>query len=223
MGKNKTEDEVKPEKMSGFTIMQILAWTNAEIAKCREKLETEPSGRRVAYLQGKIPGCRFAIKVIRDIYGIADEAFDRIERQTEMGSLSTEQIFGAEIDMEELKGSDLWLQVLGKIEERTEEMKDFLLKTAKKSRELDEYQGEYQGMIYYQKVFDSIREQVNFWRSSLFRGNDDDEGGAGMRDANDMEPSLPAPALPAPDDYPLDEDYEEPGERDNDGPGDGTE
>lgn len=207
--------DVKPAEMHGFTILQILAWTNAEIEKCREKLEVEPSGRVVAYLQGKIPGCKFAIYKIREIFGVTDERFDSIERPAEFGTLSMEQILGAEIDMKELLKNELWGQFLSAVETKVENMKDFLLKRAKKSRELDEYQGEYQGMMHYEKVFSSIEDQVIFWKNSLFKK--DEEGGAGMRSANDEDDALMAPALPPPEDgYPPAEDYEEPDERETD-------
>ena len=208
--------EKKPADMNGFTILQILTWTNAEIAKCREKLEVEPSGRVLAYLQGKIPGCKFAIKSIREIFGLTDEQFDALEKPCDFGSLTMEQILGAEIDMEKLQDNELWGQFISAIESRTEKLKDFLLKQAKKSRELDEYQGEYQGMMYFEKVFGSIKDQVVFWKNSLFKKGDQGSasGESDTRDANDLT-ALPAPEqLQIEDDSePLAEDYEDPGER----------
>jgi len=214
--------DIQPAEMSGFTILQILAWTNAEIAKCREKLEIEPSGRVVAYLQGKIPGCKFAIKTIRDIFGLTDEQLEKIEHPADFGNLSMEQILGAEIDMEKLKNMEQWGSFLSAIQTRTEELKDFLLKRAKKSRELDEYQGEYQGMIHFEKIFGAITDQVRFWKNSLFKK--DKGGDTEMRDVT--EPlALPPPndgltaALPPPDDeYPPDEDYDDMDERNLDDP-----
>ena len=204
--------EPVPAKMPGFTILQILAWTNAEIEKCREKLEVEPSGRVVAFLQGKIPGCKFAIKSIKDIFGF----FEEPEHPADMGALSMEQILVAEIDMEELKKNELWGQFLSVIEARTEELKDLLLKRAKKSRELDECQGEYQGMVHYLKVFAGITDQTTFWKNSLFKKGDDNQD-AEMRNANEV-PALPPPGLPDPEeDYPPAEDYEETGERTSEG------
>jgi len=211
----------QPAEMNGFTILQILAWTNAEIARCREKLEVEPSGRVVAYLQGKIPGCKFAIKTIRDVFGLTNEQFDAIEQPADFQNLSMEQILGAEIDMGQLKEMEAWGAFLSAIQTRTEELKDFLLKRAKKSRELDEYQGEYQGMMYFEKVFGAITDQVHFWKNSLFKKEKKD---GEMRDANDPLALPPpddemTPALPPPDDEcPPDEDYDDEDEREPDEP-----
>ena len=215
-----TKVDVQPAEMNGFTILQILTWTNAEIAKCREKLEVEPSGRVVAYLQGKIPGCKFAIKTIRDTFGLTEEQFDNLEQPVDLANLNMEQILGAEIDMEKLKSMELWGGFLSAIQTRTEEMKDFLLKRAKKSRELDEYQGEYQGMMHFEKVFGAITDQVHFWENSLFKKGDKG-GDTEMQNANDSL-ALPPPCLPPPDDdYPPNEDYEDPDERLDDPNGDG--
>ena len=212
-----TAADVQPALMSGFTILQIISWTNAEIAKCREKLEVEPSGRVVAYLQGKIPGCKFAIKSIREIFGLTEEQFANLEPPVDMSKLSHEQILGAEIDMNKLKEeNDLWIKFLSAIEEKAEGMKNFLLKEAKKSRELDECQGKYQGMVVFEKVFSTIHEQASFWKSSIFRKSDagGDEN-SDARNANDELPALLPPGLPPPDDEnePPSEDYEESGER----------
>jgi hypothetical protein len=212
MADEKRKDDVVPANMSGFTILQILSWTNAEIEKCREKLEVEPSGRIVAYLQGKIPGCKFAIKKIREIFGFTDPQFDHLEQPVEFGALSIEQILGAEKDMKELEKNELWGSFLSIVDLKVDEMKDFLLKRAKKSRELDEYQGEYQGMIHYEKVFQNIQDQVVFWKTSLFKKGDDNTE-QDSKDAGDQE-LLMAPALPPPEDeYPPSEEYEEPDER----------
>ena len=211
--------QVQPAAMNGFTIQQIISWTNAEIEKCREKLEIEPSGRVVAYLQGKIPGCKFAIRHIREIFGLLDESFDNInlEKPADMGNMTMEQILGAEIDMNELRDkNELWGRFLNVVNTRAEEIKEILLKKAKKSRELDEYQGEYQGMMTFEKVFTAIQDQVFFWKNSLFKKGDGvvcEEGDEmEMRDANEF------PALPPPDDEnePPAEDYEDTGDRDTD-------
>ena len=186
--------EIQPARMSGFTILQIISRTNAEIVKCREKLEVEPSGRVVAFLQGKIPGCKFAVKTIREIFGFTDEQLVGLEAPVEMTQLTQEQILGAEIDMNELKESELWGLFINAIEGKAEELKEYLLKSAKKSRELDESQGEYQGMSTYEKVFNAIADQVSFWKNSLFKKRDAG-GDESMRDANDNQLALPAPAI----------------------------
>ena len=211
--------DIKPAEMNGFTILQILARTNAEIARCREKLEIEPSGRVLAYLQGKIPGCKFAIKTIREVFGLTNEQFDAIEQPADFGNLSMEQILGAEIDMGQLKEMEEWGSFLSVIQMRTEELKDFLLKRAKKSRELDEFQGEYQGMMYFEKVFGAITDQANFWKNSLFKK--EKGGDVETRNANDPSPALLPPGLPAPEDVDYD-DYDEDDTEPVDGEGDGS-
>jgi hypothetical protein len=132
-----------------------------------------------------------------------------------MSTLTQEQIIGAEIDMEKLQKSEPWQSFLNKVEERAAEMKNYLLFHAKKSRDLDVHQGEYNGIITYKKVFDSISENAKFWRETLFKKGDKDPESGGMRDANDADMALLPPGLPHPEDeaQPPSEDYDEPGER----------
>jgi len=204
-----------PASMGGFTILQIITWTNDEIEKCREKLENEPSGRILAYLQGKIPGCKFALKAIEEIFHLGSEYLTGGEKPCNMSQLTQDQILGAEKDMEELQQMEQWTQFLGRIQERAEKLKNYLLFEAKKSRDLDVHQGEYKGMITYQEVFDSIESNAEFWRDSIFKKRDAEEGAE--RNANDPNPALLPPGLPPPEeDYPPAEDYEESDEIDYD-------
>jgi len=203
-GSEHDEEETKPVDLKGFAILQIITWTNCEIEKCREKLENEPSGRILAYLQGKIPGCKFALKAIEEIFHLNEAFFNGGEKPCEMSRLTQEQILAAEKDMEELQQTEEWRQFLGRIQERSNELKDFLLFEAKKSRDLDVHQGEYKGMITYQTVFDAIEDSAKFWRDSLFKKRDTE---AEMRNSNDPTPALLPPGLPAPEDA----EYEEEG------------
>jgi len=205
-------EPMEPANMKGFAILQIITWTNDEIEKCKEKLESEPSGRILAYLQGKIPGCKYALKAIEEIFNLSDELFyQHGEKPCNMSQLTQEQILGAEKDMEELQQMEQWTQFLGRIQERAEELKNYLLFDAKKSRDLDVHQGEYKGMITYQKVFDVIEDGAKFWRDSLFKKRDAEEGAT--RNANDPNPALLPPGLPSP---PEDEEYDEIGDHDYD-------
>jgi hypothetical protein len=186
----------EPVNMKGFAILQIITWTHDEIDRCREKLETEPSSRELAFLQGKIPGCKFALKAIEEIFSLSDEFLKQGEKPCKMSSLTQEQILGAEKDMEELQESEQWQQFLVRIQERTEVLKDFLLFEANKSRDMDVHQGEYKGMITYKTVFNAINDSASFWRDSLFKKKDDE---AETRNANDPAPALLPPGLPAPE------------------------
>jgi hypothetical protein len=197
-----TKEQVMPVNMKGFTIVQVIAYIEDEIEKCREKLENEPSGRVLAYLQGKIPGCKFGLEAIKEIFNLNDEFFGQIEKPVVLSQLSREEILGVEADMEELQKTEEWQKFLSQIQAKADNLKDFLLFKAKKSRDLDVSQGDYTGMVMYQKLFDSIKDNSRFWENSLFKRESQN---AGMRDANDTGAALPPPGLPAPEDIDYDD------------------
>lgn len=203
-------EQIKPAEMKGFAILQIITCTNDEIEKCREKLEKEPSGRILAYLQGKIPGCKFALKAIDEIFRLDAEYLTGGEKPCKMSLLTQEQILGAEKDMEELQQTEKWQQFQSRIQEKTDSLKSFLLFEAKKSRDLDVQQGVYKGMITYQTVFAAIEDSADFWRKSLFKKRDMD-GESVTRDANNGVPALSLLGLPEPEDAEY-EDQEERGD-----------
>ncbi|MDR1176926.1 MAG: hypothetical protein LBK83_15810 [Treponema sp.] len=204
-----------PINMDEFTLLQIIAYTNAEIKICKEKLENESSGRRLAHLQGKIPGCKFSIECLKEQFNLSDEMVESSQEPCQMADLSWEQLVGAQKDMETIKASDQWAAFLSRIDSKITELKDFLLTEAKKSRDMDISQGEYRGMTVYEKVFTAIKENVDFRkRNEPLFAQDDDSMEPDLRDVSEETNSNLLPdarlALPPPDDgLPEAEDYED--------------
>lgn len=188
-----------PVNMDGFTLVQIIACINTEIRICKIKLENESSGRRLAHLQGKIPGCKFSIECLREQFNLSAEMVDNSQEPCQMADLSWERLVGAQKDMETIKASDQWAAFLSRIDSKITELKDFLLTEAKKSRDMDISQGEYRGMTVYEKVFTAIKENVDFRNRNepLFTQDGDDMEG---------EPAPPDDDLPEAEDYEDDEE-----------------
>jgi hypothetical protein len=211
------QTEEEPVDMDGFTLLQIIAFTNAEIAVCKEKLEIESSGRRLAHFQGKIPGCHFLIDCLKEQFSLSDEMVANSQEPCKMFDLSWEQLSAAQVDMETLKTSDDWAAFLSQIDSKITELKEFLLTKAKKSRDMDITQGEYRGMTIYEKAFSAIKEIVDFRKRNepLFTQEGVETGmEPDLRDVSEEHDlaALPEPqrALPASDDgVPGEEDYEE--------------
>jgi hypothetical protein len=208
-----------PVNMDGFTLLQIIAYTNAEIKICKEKLENDSSGRRLAHLQRKIPGCKFSIECLKEQFNLSAEMVDSSREPCQMADLSWDQLIGAQKDMETIKASDQWAAFLSRIDSKITELKDFLLTESKKSRDMDISQGEYRGMTVYEKVFTAIKENVDFRKRNepLFaQDGDGSEWEPDLRDVSEENEDdsnlLPDAqrALPPPDDgLPEAEDYED--------------
>jgi len=191
-----TTEQVMPADMKGFTLVQIILWLENEINLCRLKLENEPSGRVLAHLQGKIPGCKFGLEAMKEIFNLNEDYFGSGEKPIDLSMFSQEQLLGVEQDMEELQKTEAWQQFLNRVQTKAEELKDHLLFKATKSRDLDISQGEYNGMVMYQKLFDAIDDSAGFWKNSLFKKSEAENG---TRDANDPNQQLLPPGLPAPE------------------------
>jgi len=206
-----TAEQVMPADMKGFTLVQIILWLENEINVCRVKLENEPSGRVLAHLQGKIPGCKFGLEAMKEIFNLSEDFFNSGKKPLDLSMFSQEEILGVEQDMEDLQKREEWQQFLNRIQSKAEELKDFLLFRAKKSRDLDLSQGEYNGMVMYQKLFDAIDDSAGFWKTSLFKKQEAENA---TRDANDPNQQLLPPGLPAPEDAEdaeyTEEDYGDP-------------
>jgi hypothetical protein len=190
-GGDATEPEVNPADMTGFALLQIIAWTNQEIIGCKTQLETEVKGNVIAHLQGKIPGCKFLLEVIKELFKL-NEDFMNNSQVCDYANLSYEELLGAQIDIKNLEAKEPWIQFIARVEEKASSMKEFLLFRAKKSRSMFEIQGRYEGMTIYKEVFSHIDELINFRKTSepLFHQSGDPDDPDGMEAASDPGTAL---------------------------------
>jgi hypothetical protein len=176
-GAEPTGAEGKPIDMTGFTLLQIIAWTNQVIVGCKDQLEEEKKSSVLAHLQGQIPGCKFALNALKEQYHLSDD-FMGNTLVCNYANLSFEQLLGAMKDIERMEAEEAWTQFLSRIEAKATEMKEYLLHSAKASRDLFVRQGKYNGMTTYHEVFDQIEESLNYrkTREPLFNQETDEYG-----------------------------------------------
>jgi hypothetical protein len=160
-GKDSAEPEGKPVDMTGFALLQIIAWTNSVVMGCKEQLETEKKSNVLAHLQGQIPGCKFALEALKAQF-LLNEDFMARKMVCDYANLSFEELLGAQKDIEKIQTEEGWAQFLEKIEEKATQMKEFLLHKAKASRDMFVRQGMYEGMTSYKEVISHVEEALNY-------------------------------------------------------------
>jgi hypothetical protein len=160
-GAASVEPEGKPVDMTGFALLQIIAWTNQVVMGCKEQLETEKKSSILAHLQGQIPGCKFALEALKEQFLFNDDYMDN-KTVCDYANLSFEQLVGAQKDIERMQTEEAWSQFLAKIEEKATQMKEFLLHKAKASRDMFVRQGMYEGMTTYKEVVKQVEEALNY-------------------------------------------------------------
>jgi hypothetical protein len=208
------ESEAVSVDMTGFALLQIIAWTNQEIIGCKTQLETEVKGNVIAHLQGKIPGCKFLLEVLKELFCLSEEFMNNFQ-VCDYANLSYEELLGAQIDVENLEAKEPWIQFITRIEERVSMMKEFLLFRAKKSRSMFETQGKYEGMTIYKEVFKQIDKLIKFRRTNepLFNqpGTPDDPDGmeAASVSGTDLVPTAGTGLAVWDEDLPDEDDIEE--------------
>jgi hypothetical protein len=216
-GSGTAESEGKPVDMTGFALLQIIAWTNQVIMGCKDQLETEKKSSVLAHLQGQIPGCKFALKALKEQFQLSD---DFMENNTvcDYANLSFEELLGAQKDIERMQGEEVWSQFLAKIEERATQMKEFLLHSAKASRDLFTRQGMYDGMTTYKAVIDQVGEALNYrkTREPLFNQETSDEDVPLEDPGTDLVPTAGTSLAVRDKDLPVDEEEDEDDEEDFD-------
>jgi len=182
--------------MSFLAVNEIVKMANAEIRDCHAKLEIEESGREVAGLQGKIAGSKDLLRFLKEafdmtVFGIDDSG----EAATVIPDMDDLALEALAIDITALKLRPEWSSVLAMVEERTEGMKNFLLFSAEKSRDLDLKQGEHKGMTQYHTLFNAVESERNRREKDKKDSLDFGDGPAGEagftpEEARGDEPSL---------------------------------
>jgi len=128
------------------------------------KLEIEESGRVVASLQGHIAGYKQIVLIISKEFlftpGYISMLLDNSEKDFFLSDLDDDSFLELAESAKVLIDSELWTNVMEIVQERTEELKSFLLFKAEKSRDLDVGQGTYHGMTVYESFFKAIDNEA---------------------------------------------------------------
>ncbi len=150
----------KENHMSALAIDQIITIANSEMRTARERLEVEESGREVASLQGKIKGFNILLGHMCAELDLTQVAIEDLgDRPLYMSELTDEQLDVIEQDVAALKADLRWVAVLARIEADIEALKNHLLFTAEKSRDLDLSQGQYKAEEVYKRLFNQVENE----------------------------------------------------------------
>lgn len=193
--------------MSEIVLREIVIIVNDEDKKARDKLLTEENGRVVASLQGNVYGWRQLIEFMTsEFIGLESVTFglDGTQKPMVMADLSDDDVLLLESLVLEFMESYTWKLVKVRVDERIGQLKDHLLYSAEKSRELDIAQGQYKALVWLNRFFSDVVSAANFRRQKLaddakrrkeelnFDGNP--EGGPAIHQAGESTVSSTCPS-----------------------------
>lgn len=138
---------------------ELITRVNRQVRECKGKLLVEESGREVASLQGHVAGYRYLTDFLAAEFHLSQVFLEDLgEDETMVPDLDDEAVFALERSCLQLQEELAWKAVLERIEARNEELKDFLLYQAEKSRDLDVSQGQRKAMSYFRDFFRHVGE-----------------------------------------------------------------
>ncbi len=144
------------------TLNEIVIRINQLSREAKNQLEVEESGRKVAELQGNIAGYRKFLNFLCAEFHLTQQFIEESgDKELNLAETSDTQldIYSSEIHWLQ-NDSHEWKEVLARIQETDDGLKDWLLYKATKSRDLDVAQGTHQAMIMYDKFFEAIFSEV---------------------------------------------------------------
>jgi hypothetical protein len=146
--------------VTGASLNQIIITAQFEMKLCQAKLEVEESGRLVARLQGNVAGYKKLIANIAARYHLTQIFLDDTgDNPLVIPDLEDENFELLRHDVEMLRISDQWKEVIAAVDANIVRFKDFLLYEAEKTRDLDLTQGDYEAQTVYGKVFKAVEEE----------------------------------------------------------------
>jgi hypothetical protein len=145
--------------VTGAALNQIIIMAQFEMKLCQAKLEVEESGRIVARLQGNVAGYKKLIANIAARYHL-NQAFleETGDRPLVVPDLEDENFEMLRHDVEMLRISDEWKEVIANVDVNIIRFKDYLLYEAEKTRDLDLTQGDFEAQTVYNKFFNAIKD-----------------------------------------------------------------
>jgi hypothetical protein len=171
--------------MSGLAIDRLVVLVNAWTRYVREHLEVEDGGRVLASLQGHLQGYKDLFRFLSSEFGLTQVSLeDNGEMETptcavedmhtedfrRLGLVADDMtVEELRLDIISLRSDPRWADLLSKVEERTEQMKTYLIDHAEKSRDLDLNQGERKGMTIYLRMFKAVEDEARHRREERER------------------------------------------------------
>jgi hypothetical protein len=139
--------------LENYNCLELLVkYINGQIKGDKLSLETEEKAKEVAFLQGRITGLRHLKSYLIDIFSIAD----REKEMPDINAMSMAELSMLDSEVLRLKEESQWRRVLEYIEQRREQLKEYLICDADSSRHLYIAQSIVKGMRAYQDLFDLI-------------------------------------------------------------------
>jgi hypothetical protein len=173
---------VNGQKMSGVLLNLLIVTINCTMRHCKERLEIEKKAKEVAFLQGKLAGCKELLNHLCGQFGLRQEIVeDTGESMPEIQNYSTPHIMKLWRDLQAVRNDARWDSVLERVNTETENIKNSLLQVANNSRDLYILQSKHQGMTVFINLFKAIEAEEEDRKNELdFDGGDEDEGASGL-------------------------------------------
>jgi hypothetical protein len=151
-------------------ILNLLVVTiNQKIRDAKTARETEEKAREIATLQGNIIGWRKLINFLEVEFEDLPVQFvaDNEEQAPRIESIDTQEIDELYAQMELLTASSEWENLLKKVANNKEFLKETLITTADSARDLYLAQAQQSGLTEYAKLFDALREEFQRRKEEL--------------------------------------------------------
>jgi hypothetical protein len=176
--------------VSGLVSNEIIAIINEEMRLAHYKLEVEESGRVVGALQGNIAGYKLLLSYLSAEFNLSQFVLeDNGEKPLVIPDMSDDEFIIFSHDIEEFKSLEEWRRVLNRIDQRTEDLKNHLLFSAEKTRDLDLSQGTYKGMTVFKQLFNAV-EQSEISRQNKKKEDKDAMPLFGAEEGGSIEPDV---------------------------------
>lgn len=143
--------------MSGRVLNELVTIINSEVRIAKGKLLVEEGGRDIASLQGHVSGWGQLLNALCAEFGLTQTFIEDLgDEPQKVPDLTDLDVFLLEEEVKEFMACEQWARVTERVDIRTNELKDHLLFSAEKTRDLDVDQGQYLAMQWPHKFFNHV-------------------------------------------------------------------
>jgi hypothetical protein len=143
-----------------MAINYLIVKSNMDERKYKGDLEIEESGRVLANLQGKVSGHRKFIAFLTDRFNLSPHVTQDSGESESIEDFDDPHLYALQISIADMQSRQEWRYFINDVDTEISILKNNLLYSAEKSRDLDIAQGTYQGLTFYNEAIRNVTREI---------------------------------------------------------------
>jgi len=148
-------------------LSQLAITISQKLKKAKVSLEVEEKTKEIAYLQGEICGLRKLNDNLTDLFGVNIPYMEDAEEDAPVEGIATVELKELNKELDALIDSTAWKELLKRVADNKEALKEILFTEGESARELYLAQAQQAGLTIYNNLFNALKDEFERRKEEL--------------------------------------------------------